>query len=195
MSVFCSSCGFALSSEDKFCFKCGCKVKSERIISSRTAVATREIEIIPSATRIQPVIGRSQAYYPQFHYAGFWIRLFACLIDCTLWVVFSFSIISMPIAEEILPTLAVIIAWLYYAMLESSTWQGTLGKKMCGIVVSDTNGERISFIRASFRYPLHLFSNILLIGYLMIAFTNQKRGLHDFMAGTLVHYKRDGGAL
>jgi uncharacterized RDD family membrane protein YckC len=71
--------------------------------------------------------------------------------------------------------------------MESSGSQGTVGKIMCGLRVTDTQGQRISFGRATGRYLAKILSALtLFIGYLMVAWTRQKRGLHDFIAGTLV---------
>ena len=77
--------------------------------------------------------------------------------------------------------------WLYYAFLESSSWQGTIGKKVVGLRVTDMNGNRISFGRATGRYfGMILSGMICFIGWLMIAFTEKKQGLHDMLASTLV---------
>ena len=77
--------------------------------------------------------------------------------------------------------------WLYFALMESSAKQATLGKMMVGIVVTDTDGNRVSFGKASGRYFGKIVSSILLmIGYLLAAFTERKQALHDIMAGCLV---------
>ncbi len=78
-------------------------------------------------------------------------------------------------------------SWLYFAGLESSAGRATLGKRALGIVVTDLNGNRVSFGRATGRYFGKILSGItLLIGFLMAAFTRQKQALHDMIAGTLV---------
>lgn len=82
---------------------------------------------------------------------------------------------------------ATIAWWLYSALCESSTWQATVGKLTVGIRVTDLQGHRISFARAVGRYGAQLISAFLLcIGYVMVAFTRRKQGLHDLIAGTLV---------
>jgi uncharacterized RDD family membrane protein YckC len=82
---------------------------------------------------------------------------------------------------------SIVISWLYTALYESSAKQGTLGKQALGIVVTDLNGDRISFARATGRYfASYLSSCILLIGYFMAAFTERKQALHDLIASTLV---------
>jgi uncharacterized RDD family membrane protein YckC len=40
-------------------------------------------------------------------------------------------------------------AWPYFAGLESSAWQASLGKRVLGMVVTDGAGRRISFGRAT----------------------------------------------
>jgi uncharacterized RDD family membrane protein YckC len=71
--------------------------------------------------------------------------------------------------------------------MESSPKQGTLGKMALGIVVTDMDSRRISFGRATGRYFAKILSGLILgIGFLMVAFTEKKQGLHDILAGTLV---------
>ena len=77
--------------------------------------------------------------------------------------------------------------WLYFALMESSGQQGTLGKMAISIKVTDLSGNRISFGRASGRYFGKIVSSLALgIGYLMAGFTQQKQALHDIIAGSLV---------
>lgn len=77
--------------------------------------------------------------------------------------------------------------WLYYALMESSKFGGTLGKMAVGIRVTDLNGNRISFARATGRYFGRIVTNLtLLIGYIMAGFTEKKQALHDVLASCLV---------
>ena len=80
-----------------------------------------------------------------------------------------------------------LIRWLYFALMESSSQQGTVGKMALSIKVTDMNGERISFGRATGRHFSKFISNLTLgIGYIMAGFTQQKQTLHDIVAGCLV---------
>ena len=80
-----------------------------------------------------------------------------------------------------------VASWVYFAGLESSAWQATVGKKLLGMQVTDTSGERINFIKATVRYLSKFLSSFfLMIGFIMVAFTAKKQGLHDFIAGTVV---------
>jgi len=79
------------------------------------------------------------------------------------------------------------LTWMYFAVSESSAWQATIGKLALGIRVTDLHGVRISFPRALGRYPAKYLSAIIVgIGFLMVAWTRRKQGLHDMIAGTLV---------
>jgi uncharacterized RDD family membrane protein YckC len=80
------------------------------------------------------------------------------------------------------------ISWIYHAVMESSVWQGTIGKRALGIVVTDLNGAKIDFWRASGRFFSRLVSNMipLGIGYALAGFTKQKQALHDLMSSCLV---------
>ncbi|MCY4588496.1 MAG: RDD family protein [Bryobacterales bacterium] len=80
-----------------------------------------------------------------------------------------------------------VAGWLYEALLVSSSYQATLGKMAVGIVVTDLQGRRISFLRATGRYFGKIVSGMtLMIGYLIQPFTPKRQALHDIMAGCLV---------
>ncbi|MFZ0796507.1 MAG: RDD family protein [Terriglobales bacterium] len=78
-------------------------------------------------------------------------------------------------------------SWLYEAFMESSSYQATLGKMIFGMKVTDLNGNRISFERATGRHFAKWLSGLVLcVGYIMVGLTERKQGLHDLLAGTLV---------
>ena len=142
-------------------------------------------------------------------YAGFWIRVGAYLIDWIILIVvisvlqgvtginmganYSASMGDLAAAggttaSSGLGTIISIVIYLaYFAGLESSNWQATVGKKALGLIVVDTSGNRISLGRAVGRFFAKILSGaILLIGYIMVGFTEKKQGLHDMLASTLV---------
>ena len=83
--------------------------------------------------------------------------------------------------------LALLLPIAYFALLESSRWQATVGKRICRLRVTRLDGSRISLPRAIGRYLGKFVSALILgIGFLMIAWTRRKQGLHDLMADTLV---------
>lgn len=80
-----------------------------------------------------------------------------------------------------------LISGFYYVLMESSGHQATLGKMAVGIKVTDAQGHRLRRGNALGRWASHLLCYFTLyIGYLMVAFTQHKRGLHDLVASTLV---------
>lgn len=81
--------------------------------------------------------------------------------------------------------LSIVIGWLYEAFQASSSYQATLGKRACGIKVTDEEGRQISFGRATGRHFAKIISGLILIG-VMAAFTQKKQALHDVMEGTAV---------
>ncbi len=129
-------------------------------------------------------------------YAGFWRRVAAALIDGLL-----LSVVTVPLTlafgdgdayadaarSSAASSISVVITWLYSALMESSTKQATVGKMALGMIVTDLEGRRIGFGRATGRHFAKILSALILgIGFLMIAFTQRKQGLHDILAGTLV---------
>ena len=143
-------------------------------------------------------------------YAGFWLRLVAYVIDSLVLGIFVGFAILMPLMQRAgvsadnpwvlftgqsrqiaaINMLVTMAAWIYWALMESSPWQATLGKKALGLVVTDLEGRRISFARASGRYFGKIISTIILgIGYFMAGFTEKKQTLHDILAGCLVKRK------
>jgi len=164
----------------------------------------------------EPAAGRSTGYAEKSGftptrrkvvYAGFWLRAIAYTIDSVvLAAVVGIAIVGPMMSHAGISTenpwilftgtsrqifainLAVTMAsWLYWAVLESSAWQATLGKKMMGLYVTDLQGRRISLARASGRYFGKTLSALtLLIGFVMAGFTEKKQALHDMIAGCLV---------
>ena len=128
-------------------------------------------------------------------YAGFWLRLAAYLIDLILLVVvqsvLAAAVIFMDPGDlraflNITPV-GYALTWAYFALFESSPLRGTIGKHAVGIYVSDVHGDPISFGRASARFWLKTLSSlVLMVGWIMAAFTPRKQGLHDILARTLV---------
>ncbi len=185
--LFCSQCGAQNTQGAAFCQKCGASLGPN----------------LPAAPAIYAPVSSAG-------YGGFWIRFLAFIIDAII-----IGIVTWPIRMIVLGTMGVhrfpvgpvdarhlapfivmlprlwganvIVDWLYEALLTSSAWQGTVGKKILNLRVTDEGGNRISFARATGRHFAKFLSAIILfIGYFMIAFTDRKRGLHDMIAETLV---------
>ena len=144
---------------------------------------------------------------PRVGYAGFWIRFVAWFLDAiVLWLVNvgTNTIIRISAGAPIRPwwsessgatmgltcaelSVGFVIRWLYFALFESSAAQATLGKRAMRLRVTDLEGRRISFARATGRTFAKIVSAIILgIGFVMVAFTGRRQGLHDMMAETVV---------
>lgn len=81
--------------------------------------------------------------------------------------------------------------WLYYAVMESSNMQGTFGKMAMGLKVTDLNGKKLRFGKATARYFLKwLSTGMLFVGYLFPFFTEKRQALHDLLSGCLVVEKK-----
>ena len=118
-------------------------------------------------------------------YAGFWERFGAAFIDgCVLIIPNYFLLYTMgPIGN----LFSLVMAWLYFAIQESSASQATLGKKAMGLKVTTLDAERITFGQASGRhFGKYLSCIILFIGYLMMLWDENKQTLHDKMANTII---------
>ncbi|MCX6682661.1 MAG: RDD family protein [Methanoregula sp.] len=86
-----------------------------------------------------------------------------------------------------LGVLFIIIPWLYFAGFECSRGLATPGKTLMHIVVTDKEGNRISFARATLRHFAKFISTLIIfIGFIMIGLTKKRQGLHDRIAGCLV---------
>lgn len=128
----------------------------------------------------------------QVRYAGFWMRFVAMLLDSLILVAVSTVLLFFlpidPLSGADLG-LSYLIFFVYYTALHGSSWQATIGKKVLGMRVMRSNGDRISYLRALARTFGYIPSTlILLIGYIMAAFTDQKKSLHDIICDTRVVY-------
>lgn len=136
--------------------------------------------------------------------AGFGIRLGAHIIDVIIInvssVVVGFGVgIVMAVSgidaretgiQVVLNVLGFVIGMLYYAILESSEGQATVGKMAVGIKVTTTDGNRLSIGNALGRYFAKLISALFcLLGFIWVAFDEKSQGWHDKIAGTYVVYK------
>ncbi|HUQ50977.1 MAG TPA: RDD family protein [Gammaproteobacteria bacterium] len=128
-------------------------------------------------------------------YAGFWRRFAAYSIDYFVVLVAGIVLGALVLRAGIVAdgtqgrfTLWLALGYfLYCALLESSSWQATVGKRAMGIRVTNRRGERIAFARAAVRFVAKLLSVLtLFLGYLLAALTPRRQALHDLIAGTLV---------
>ncbi|MBS0186081.1 MAG: RDD family protein [Proteobacteria bacterium] len=134
------------------------------------------------------------------HYAGFWKRLFAGLLDnfiLYMGIAFTFFVLGKPITPENggfsnitninFSGSWLFFGWIYFASFQSSKFQATPGMMFFSLRIEDYQKRRISFWRATGRLLASYLSSLLFcLGYIMIAFTPRKQALHDYIARTLV---------
>jgi uncharacterized RDD family membrane protein YckC len=204
--VYCSRCGTQNAATAQFCQKCG-----SAMAPASTPALVPAAPLAPVAVGAAPVVAYAPPVAPAVgaNYAGFWIRVAAYLLDAVIMNILFvpiFIIFLLPSfikainqinAEEppveLFTTLFLmipviwIVQWLYDALTTCSPWQGTVGKKVLRLKVTDEAGNRISFARATGRFFGKLLSHMIMdIGFIMVAFTDRKQGLHDMIASTLV---------
>ena len=127
--------------------------------------------------------------------AGFWMRLVADLIDRTIIitgsVILDLLLYGVTVnGEELTGRIVffyIIVGFIYCPAMDSSKTQGTLGKMLMGIKVTDVQRRRVSFDKATKRHSSKFFSYLtLFIGFIMAGFHKRKRALHDIISGCLV---------
>ncbi len=148
----------------------------------------------------------------QYDAAGFWIRLVARLIDGLILVFFQGIIVVFlglknPLIGMKMNSDPAAVINAYAALMQSSMMMvqfaigllyevlflgllgATPGKLMIGLKVISSEGEPIGVFRAFFRYFAFNLCGLCGIGYLMAAFTENKRALHDMICGTRVVHR------
>lgn len=119
-------------------------------------------------------------------YASVWKRFWAFMIDLAVFVLL-FIILAQLLDEFTVSLVLLVIIWLYYALLESSPWQASLGKRVMGLKVVDKRGRRLSFGKATKRLLSRVVTNLTFyFGFFTAAFDKHKETLHDKMSKSLV---------
>lgn len=194
--MYCSKCGALMADGTMFCSACG------------QAFSTAAVIARPMNAQV--------ATAPRVEYGGFWLRFLAYLIDGAV-ILIGICVVAIPLVfltglgaylshvnpgedwDEngawaiivvifLFATASLVVTWLYHALMECSEWQATVGKKALGLVVTDMEGRRVSFWRATGRHFAKIVTNMipLFIGYIMAGFTDKRQALHDMIAGCLI---------
>jgi len=143
---------------------------------------------------IDQILDAPQGEAIKLQYAGFWIRTGAYFIDAIILglVGFVFGIAMADVASDTIGSVInLLVGVSYFAVMESSGFQATLGKMAVGIKVGDQNGDPIGVLNAVGRYFAKLISALLLcIGFMMVGWDEKNQGIHDKLANTYVFYSR-----
>jgi len=148
-----------------------------------------------------------------YHYAGFWIRALALLIDGLILGVIQFPLsigfgfmltavsasggdrgsnIAAVLIIQFINLIISIIIPLTYSVIFVTKKSATLGKMALGLKIINADGrEKISFGKAIGRHFAKMLNGFTLnIGYMMAGWDEEKRGLHDRICTTRVIYKK-----
>ncbi len=196
--MYCNQCGKEITDTDRFCNACGAALSGSASTDVSRPISNNNSPLPPASNK---------SLSDDFVYGGFWWRFLAYLIDAIIlsigyWLValvFGFNgwlfwgadykyWAAAGVTIVVIYTVLTFIApWLYYALMESSKFQGTIGKWALKMRVADEEGKQITFARATGRYFAKILSSLTLgIGYIMVAFTERKQGLHDILARTII---------
>ena len=187
--IFCNQCGQQSAAGATFCTRCGAS-------------------LVPAGSPAMQPMGAGYVAQP---YGGFWIRFIAYIIDSTIVQIVMLPIVfvlfggyfathrnfgqdpAQPPDAAFFAMIAILVlcstvgVWLYEALMTSSSKQGTLGKMVLRLKVTDRNGARLTFGHSTGRFFAKIVSGFTFgIGYIMAGFTDRKQALHDMIAGTLV---------
>jgi uncharacterized RDD family membrane protein YckC len=188
-----------------FCSECGRPFPSDQLLNLGTASVCAQCKPV----YLQRVREGGQALGVR-HYAGFWIRFVACIIDSIILSIVGF-IITMPLRFTAgyrmlsdpatlfstglgllgiiaLLDLALFVAYNAYFV---GTRGATLGKQVLGLKIIRSDGSAVSMGQALGRCFAWFLSYLMfLIGFIIAAFDREKRALHDFIVDTRVIYTR-----
>ncbi|WP_159722949.1 RDD family protein [Enterococcus sp. CSURQ0835] len=141
----------------------------------------------------------SQKYYPDYFFAGFWIRLFAYVIDLLcisaittilLGTIFNLAGLTRGSGTfSLFGLLSLVIYLAYFALLTKYNHGQTIGKMIFGIRVVCFTEEQLSWATVLVREVACRFilkTPPFILGYLITIFTPNKQHLGDYFADTSV---------
>lgn len=210
---YCSACGTALDDDSaqangpspqsgfSLCPRCGSVNDSGSLYCAACGLPLDEASANVSTPHVPR--RRSIPAWELGRPAGFWIRAAARMIEgitlIAAGVVLAVLLLQQNYFDSYLTgesgwtsvdTLAVLLEVAYMTILVGA-FAGTVGKLLLGMRVVRTNGSRVGYPLAFARYIAQYLSLLLLgIGYLIVAFRQDKRGLHDLICDTVVILKR-----
>ena len=191
----CASCGNSRLPDGRFCLFCG------DLLTDSSLEAVRRVQGARAYPNSVPSLPDT------VEYAGFWLRVWAGVIDVCLEalgaLVLTLAIDYVlrrtgrllgisPFVSKVATGMAFILilavgSWLYCAFAESSAWRATVGKRLLGLQVVTSDGDKISFGQATVRHLMKFLSLFCLtIGFMMSGWTKRRQALHDMPCDCLV---------
>ena len=179
---------------------------------ARAPSALRAVSLGPEAPSAR-ASRSSRVQRPVFHVAGFWHRMAAAAIDLAIllpvslimaWLAGALSGVHLPASRHYgidfwldlllvgdpaligITVITLAIATVYVLVFQI-TLAYTPGMRLMKLRIIDPYGDRPTTSRAAIRTSGYLVSVLTLgLGFLWVGFDSEKRGLHDWIAGTHV---------
>ena len=194
MSIICSKCGCTLGTLDQFCGTCSADLEEKAKAAMAFAVRIIAKPCPECHYGAPPAAAQCRACGFDFAhseprplvYASWPPRLAAALID--------FILVGLPVLAMVLvvgqPAVIVWFAVMFPLLYCLGFWTldgATPGKAAFGLRVVTSTGEPVFPIQGFIRYTGYLVSALaFFIGFLMAFGNRERRGFHDFWAGTVV---------
>ncbi len=190
--MYCQKCGAEGRASFQFCPVCG-----HGKFGSSSPINKNAWSNIPIGNGVSSVVPqRVSVNVSSMAYAGFWRRLVSNFIDLLVLLgattVFYFVFVRPidVVHEEIVLIWFFALSWFAYpTAMQCYKWQATIGQMIMGLVVCDSNGVRLSFLRSFGRNVLDVLSPTVYISNFFIIWTSKKQSLHDLWAGALVMHR------
>jgi uncharacterized RDD family membrane protein YckC/ribosomal protein L40E len=212
----CPVCRESNPSESVYCGKCGFKFLDTGAPDKKICPGCNSVNDPASQYCYKCGLKLPDRASTEFRYAGFWIRLLAYIIDGILLNIITgiieivllvaifksdfelwFDIAnpnmfydSMPASFWLFYGISILVSYIIqmvYHTIAIGKWGKTIGKAAIGVKVVRTDGTRVSYWRAFGRYWAYVLNGFTLnIGFLVIAWTSKKQGLHDMICDTIV---------
>lgn len=190
--------GYAMSASDKpmvVCSSCHRTFPEDEVIQYQGAFVCAACKpmFVQRLREGAPMVG-------EMRYAGFWIRFAAYFLDSIILGIVNMMlgfIIGIAAAgggdpdamlglQIVLNVISIGLAVAYFTFF-NGRFGATPGKMACGLRVVTAEGQPITYLRAFARYwALVLSAFTLMIGFIIAAFDDQKRALHDHICSTRV---------
>jgi uncharacterized RDD family membrane protein YckC len=178
-----------------FCPRCGTWNRDDAVSCPLCGLGFRDPQSPQATTHAAPV---PRGIAP-VTYGGFWRRFLAAFLDTVILYFPAATVrvlLGLPAtgifdpetsSSWVATTFEFGLDFVYATALMCSPARGTLGMQVMDLHVTDLNGDRIGFGRATGRYFATLLSLLTFgIGYLLQLFTSRRQTLHDLVAGTVV---------
>jgi uncharacterized RDD family membrane protein YckC len=175
--ITCNRCGSTYHDETEFCPRCNKNI--ERDYGNADNQKTNDSQKINYAKPLE----RIGAYFID----GLVIVAARVILTLIYFILgFILDIKESPLSLAV-GTLFFIAVFLYFPAMESSRYQGTIGKIYMKMIVADLHGNRISFLKAFYR---NFFKFLLFFGFIAVFISKRNMALHDIIAGTIIIDKK-----